>query len=169
MNNTISKIAAMLLMAITAMAFTSCENDDIDEAYDLNGIWQGSIYGNYYSDRYDYGNNWDTEIRFVQDGTFSNGGWGEEVDYSIDGRRYYRSDFIWEVRNGRIYMDYNDGYRIIIHDYELYSRGGIRRFKGMFEDYDTGERLASFDLVKTNDWSDWAKKHNAVFEASGQK
>ena len=73
------------------------------------------------------------------------------------------------MRNGRIYMDYNDGYRIIIHDYDLYSRGGIRRFKGIFENYDTGERLASFDLVKTNDWSYRAKKHNAVFEASGQK
>lgn len=32
------------------------------------------------------------------------------------------------------------------------------RFKGVFEDYDNGNQLASFDLVKVYEWGDYSKK-----------
>ena len=35
------------------------------------------------------------------------------------------------------------------------------RFKGVFEDYDTGEQLASFDLVKVYEWGDYSKKQTS--------
>ena len=72
-----------IAIAIVAMATMSgCTDDDTQQAYDLNGYWQGSIQGDYYSDRYGGGDSWDTEIWFVQDGDFSNGGYGREIDYA---------------------------------------------------------------------------------------
>ena len=42
-----------IAIAIVAMATMSgCTDDDTQQAYDLNGYWQGSIQGDYYSDRY---------------------------------------------------------------------------------------------------------------------
>lgn len=154
-----------LVMAVfTVFSHASCTDDDVDQAYDMNGIWQGTIQGEYYNDRYGRDGQWDTEIQFVQDGDFSNGGYGYEEDYSYYWNRVYRSKFYWEVRNGRILLDYDDGYRIIIRDYELYSVGRGMRFRGYLDDWDTGETLASFNLVKVSDWTDWAKKHNAAFD-----
>lgn len=146
----------MLLLALSATMLTACDSDDIedmDQAYDMNGIWQGTIEGNYYYDRYQSSDNsWDTEIQFVQDGDFSNGGYGVEEDYSYTTGRVSRSQFYWEVRNGKILLDYDDGYRVIIRDYELYSVGSGMRFRGYFDDHDTGEQLASFNLVKVSEW-----------------
>ena len=106
-----------IAIAIVAMATMSgCTDDDTQQAYDLNGYWQGSIQGDYYSDRYGGGDSWDTEIWFVQDGDFSNGGYGREIDYARYSGIVSDVEFVWEVRNGRIYIDYDDGYRIIIRD-----------------------------------------------------
>ncbi len=159
MKRLFGNIGTMMMIIFTAITLTSCD-EDTEMAYDLDGIWQGTIYGNYYNDRYGYSEDWDTEIKFVQNGDFSRGGWGEERDWDYRGR-CYTNQFNWSVRNGRIYLDYNDGYRIIIDRYDLYSRGGTLRFKGVFEDYDTGEQLASFDLVKVYEWGDYSKKQTS--------
>lgn len=153
----------MLMVALTVFSLTSCQDDDIDQAYDMNGIWQGTIQGEYYHDRYGRDGRWDTEIQFVQDGDFSRGGYGVEVDYSYYTGRAYESRFYWEVRNGRILLDYDDGYSVIIRDYELYYIGSGMRFRGYFDNYRTGEAMASFSLVKVSDWTDWAKKHTSSF------
>lgn len=156
-----------IIMVLTAMAtMTACTSDDAQQAYDLNGYWQGSIQGDYYSDRYGGSGSWDTEIWFVQDGDFSNGGYGREIDYARYSGYVNDVEFDWEVRNGRIYIDYQDGYHIVIRDYELYSRGNSEHFRGYFENWDTGETLAAFDLIKVGGWSDWAKKHTPDFGAT---
>lgn len=156
---TIRHFATLLLLFATAIfTLSSCTDDDADQAYDMNGYWQGTIYGNYYSNRYHTSDTWDTEIWFVQDGVFSNGGTGREIDYDRYGHSY-SSDFDWTVRNGRIYMEFDDGYRIIIRDYELYSRGNSMRFRGYFDEYYSGQQLATFDLIKTNGWRSYAKMH----------
>lgn len=157
-------LTMLMLLAMTAITLTGCTDDDVDQAYDMNGIWSGTIQGNYYTDR--YGNDdYDTDIRFVQDGDFSRGGYGEERDYPRWGGRPVYSRFYWEVRNGRILIEYEDGYRVVIRDYDLYSRGNRMRFRGYFDDCYTGEQMAWFDLVKVSDWADdyWAKKHDADF------
>ena len=141
----------MMLMAM--MTMTSCERDsDADLAYDLEGVWQGSIQGNYYSYRRG-SNDYDTEISFTRRDSY--GGTGYEIDYNYRTGRYIRNYFDWTVRNNRIILDYDDGYSVIVHDYEVYSVRGVLRLKGYFQDYDTGEDLAYFDLVKVVDSDDY--------------
>lgn len=76
----------VFMVAIAALSFTACDEEyaeDVDEAIDLSGIWEGAIYGNYYYDRYgERYEDWDTEIQFVQDDRYSRDGVGHEVDYS---------------------------------------------------------------------------------------
>ena len=127
-----TNIAVALMAVLTMTAFTSCD-EDADIAYDLDGIWQGTIIGDFYSDRYgttrtDY----DTEICFYQSSTFSRSGTGYEIDR--------------ESWSGHI--SYSDGYKIVIRDWETYYMGNTMRFRGYFEDYYTGETVASFNLIK---------------------
>lgn len=143
-----TNIAVALMAVFTMTALTSCDRDS-DIAYDLDGIWQGTIIGNYYADRYgttrtDY----DTEIRFYQDGVFSRGGTGYEIDRESWTGRISQFDFEWRVRDGRIYITYDDGYRVVIRDWETYYVNNTMRFRGYFDDYETGEQMASFNLVK---------------------
>lgn len=164
MKTMIERIGLMMLVLLSALTLTSCD-EDTETAYDLDGIWQGTINGNYYQDRYGYTESWDTEIRFYQDGDFSRGGSGEERDWDYRGK-CYSSRFDWKVRNGRIYLYYDDGYNIVIDRYDLYWRSNTQRFRGYFEDFDTGDQLASFDLVKVVDWHDFSKKSqdNGLFD-----
>lgn len=156
MKTMIERIGLMMMVLLSALTLTSCD-EDTETAYDLDGIWQGTINGNYYQDRYGYTESWDTEIRFYQKGDFSRGGSGEERDWDYRGK-CYSSRFDWKVRNGRIYLYYDDGYNIVIDRYDLYWRSNTQRFRGYFEDFDTGDQLASFDLVKVVDWHDFSKK-----------
>ena len=164
MKTMIERIGLMMMVLLSALTLTSCD-EDTETAYDLYGIWQGTINGNYYQDRYGYTESWDTEIRFYQDGDFSRGGSGEERDWDYRGK-CYSSRFDWKVRNGRIYLYYDDGYNIVIDRYDLYWRSNTQRFRGYFEDFDTGDQLASFDLVKVVDWHDFSKKSqdNGLFD-----
>ena len=164
MKTMIERIGLMIMVLLSALTLTSCD-EDTETAYDLDGIWQGTINGNYYQDRYGYTESWDTEIRFYQNGDFSRGGSGEERDWDYRGK-CYSSRFDWKVRNGRIYLYYDDGYNIVIDRYDLYWRSNTQRFRGYFEDFDTGDQLASFDLVKVVDWHDFSKKSqdNGLFD-----
>ena len=81
MNKTSHYLKTIVLSLVAVLAMASCTDDDTQQAYDLNGYWMGSIQGDYYSDRYGGYDTWDTEIWFVQDGDFSNGGYGREIDY----------------------------------------------------------------------------------------
>ncbi|MDD6009745.1 MAG: hypothetical protein PUC25_10245 [Prevotellaceae bacterium] len=164
MKTMIERMGLMMMVLLSALTLTSCD-EDTETAYDLDGIWQGTINGNYYQDRYGYTESWDTEIRFYQNGDFSRGGSGEERDWDYRGK-CYSSRFDWKVRNGRIYLYYDDGYNIVIDRYDLYWRSNTQRFRGYFEDFDTGDQLASFDLVKVVDWHDFSKKSqdNGLFD-----
>ena len=164
MKTMIERIGLMMMVLLSALTLTSCD-EDTETAYDLDGIWQGTINGNYYQDRYGYTESWDTEIRFYQDGDFSRGGSGGERVWDYRGK-CYSSRFDWKVRNGRIYLYYDDGYNIVIDRYDLYWRSNTQRFRGYFEDFDTGDQLASFDLVKVVDWHDFSKKSqdNGLFD-----
>ncbi|MGN0281492.1 MAG: hypothetical protein ACI4B3_04225 [Prevotella sp.] len=159
MKRLVSNIGLMTMILFTALTMTSCD-EDVETAWDLEGIWQGTINGNYYMDRYGNSESWDTEIRFYQYGDFSNGGTGEERDWDYRGRCYH-SSFDWKVRNGRIYMYYDDGYNIIIDRYDLYWRGSTQRFRGYFDNFNTGENMAYFDLVKVTEWHDYSNKNTS--------
>lgn len=161
MKKIVTHIAMSIFAIMIAVCFTSCD-DDVDTAYDLNGIWEGTIYGDYYYNRYGSAiatTEWDTQILFDQNGDFSSGGSGVEVDYNRTTREVTRSTFTWKVSNGRIYITYwENPYKVVINDYELYSRAGSPRFKGNFLNWDTGEEIATFDLIKTSGLANWAKQ-----------
>ena len=65
----------MFILVMTVMTFASCD-EDRDLAYDLEGVWQGTITGNYYSYRGYASNDYDTEIMFRQPDSWSKGGDG---------------------------------------------------------------------------------------------
>lgn len=138
-----------LMVICTMMAMTSCDSD-ADLAYDLDGIWSGELASEFYDYRYGQHmtDRYDTEITFYQDGDFSRGGTGVEVDYNLNTGRASRDYFDWRVRNGRIYLYYNDGSSVVIRDYDIYTVGSTLRFRGYFDSADDGSTLAAFNLVK---------------------
>ena len=126
------KMFTMLMMAMMALAFTSCEDEAI--AYDLEGTWRGEMQisskynGRIYNSTY-------TEITFDRNPYEYAGGSGTWVDYYDDagwGSNYVANHITWEVsnrviriwfRNERTYME--------IHDYSL----NDSRFEGtIYED-----------------------------------
>ena len=46
-----SKFGLMMMIILSAFTLTSCD-EDTEMAWDLDGIWQGTINGDYYDDRY---------------------------------------------------------------------------------------------------------------------
>ena len=109
----------MFILVMTVMTLASCD-EDRDLAYDLEGVWQGTITGNYYSYRGYASNDYDTEIMFRQPDSWSKGGDGYEIDYNYETRRYTKVYFDWVVRDGKIILRYDDGQKVIIRDFETY-------------------------------------------------
>ena len=137
-----------LIGALMITTFTSCDKDTM-LAWDLDGLWSGTIIGDYYYDRYGLvGDIYDTEIYFYQSGEFSKGGTGYQIDRNRETRRYTRYEFDWRVKNQKIYIYYDDNYEAVIRDYEIYDVGRTSHFRGFLDDAYDGTQLASFDLVK---------------------
>ena len=151
-----------LMMVLTMTTLTSCDKDTM-LAIDLDGIWSGTVIGDYYYDRYGLaGDVYDTEICFNQDGEFSRGGTGYQIDRNRMTRQYTRYTFEWKVSNKRIHIFYNDGYEIVIRDYEIYEVNRTLRFRGYFDDAYDGTQLASFDLVKISSMRSVTNEEGAV-------
>ena len=156
MKRIFTQFTMVMMTLVMAMTMTSCD-EDVDQAYDLNGTWEGWIRTTRMSDRFNnYTEDWETTIIFEQDGDFSRGGYGIEYDYSPRGNRHV-NEFEWQVRNGRIYIYYDDGTDIVIDHYSQTSN----RFSGIFCDARTFEDVASFQLIKTDDNRYWAKTRSA--------
>lgn len=140
----------ILMALVTMVAFSSCDEDS-DIAYDLDGAWSGTVVGDYYYYRYgkEYVTyqDWDTYIEFKQDSPFATSGEGYEYDENRRTGQWSEVYFDWQVRNGKIYISYDDGTDVVIRDYEVYQTRGVMRFRGYFEDY-RGNDIASFDFIK---------------------
>lgn len=142
------KILTILFVAVTAMTFVSCDDDKI--ARSLDGIWEGNVaqaYFNYHvSSNYQYVN-----FQFYADPTQYARGTGVERDYSGSTSGYYtytdEYEFTFEVKNGRIYLYYEDGADVVIRNYELHDD----HFSGEFLDTQ-GNFLATFDLYRVTNW-----------------
>lgn len=132
----------VLLMAAMTFTFTSCDDEDEEIAYSLEGVWKGSIVSGYYNRYGDYRESYtDTQIEFYNDPYSYASGSGREVDYNRNGWTDVVY-FDYAVRNGNIYLDYEDGSRVAIYKWGMY----YDTFEGEFHDYRTGEYLASFKL-----------------------
>lgn len=144
-----------LMGALMMTTLTSCDKDTM-LAWDLDGLWSGTIIGDYYYDRYGLaGDIYDTEIYFYQNGDFSRGGTGYQVDQNRETRRYTRYNFVWKVRDQKIYISYNPGattyHDVVIREYEIYDVGRTSHFRGYLDDAYDGTQLGSFDLVKVSE------------------
>lgn len=142
----ILNIATYIIMAMISFTLYSCEDEDI--AQTLDGIWEGEVATEYFSYRWGTRTEYQAvDIEFYVDPYRYARGTGVEYDY--DSRYYYTEcGFYFEVYNGIIYLDYDDGSQVAIRNYRLTDN----RFSGEFINYRTGEYLASFNFVKVNNW-----------------
>ena len=136
------KIYTMLMMAMMALAFTSCEDEYIADT--LEGTWSGNMYISSYWD----GRTYDvtrTEITFDIDPFRFTKGSGYWVDYYRGAPWDYVANHIdWSVKNGVIYVYFReDGDWIEICDYHLNSN----RFYGTIYD---GDNTVDFELYCTS-------------------
>ncbi|MBQ2535289.1 MAG: hypothetical protein Q4D25_04660 [Bacteroidales bacterium] len=152
---------SIIAVAGLCMMFTSCSNDDTEEAMVLSGQWQGDFgmyYGYTYPDGfYDEFDSYDTDLIFYPDYDYATHGYGYQVDWysnvpnangnvSPYSRLSYR--FNWSVVNGRINLTYPGypEYNTTIRDYRLNNN----HFTGYF-----GNTDSYFDLIKIADYYSW--------------
>lgn len=154
---------AMMLM-LAGFAMTSCDTDE-EITCRLTGVnWEGDM-DTYYSNRWGESlldGEYRTVWRFEADCHDSYGcatrGHGYEVDYDLHDRRNRAySSFYWEVRNGDIYIEYDDPtwnpVRIDWNNYTLtYSH-----FHGTMYDWDN--RIYDFRLYANSSWR-WDDYHD---------
>ena len=156
------KLSILLLAALAAlMTLTSCDKDNM-QAWTLDGTWTGYI-DTYYADRWGWtGESYNTSMFFNKTNTY--GGNGYQVDYNVNDpyRGYYYCDFVWDVRNGVIYIDYADSWNTVrIYDYTLNSS----RFAGFMDD--GTHRDIRFSFVY-NGRFDWGRYRGGYYYAPEQ-
>lgn len=137
-------------MVLVATTFVSCELDEW-LAYELEGIWEGEVATEYFSNRYGKKVEYQyVQIEFDKDPRYYAAGDGEECDYDRNGR-YVRCRFQYKVRNNVIYINYADRTHVAIYNYRL-NHG---YFEGQFCDYRSTSRpivLADFRFQKVSRW-----------------
>ena len=144
-------IIAVIIMAMTATMFASCD-DDNDIAYTLDGVWEGYMYkqsnynGRYYTSS-------SSILQFDQDPYRYAQGTGRWIDYYSDAPWDYFASYIrWKVENRTIiiYSEKENQY-YYISNYRLYDN----YFEGYIGDeYGQGQH---FKLTKTasRNWRDY--------------
>jgi hypothetical protein len=143
MKSKMTKLLAMFAVAISAMTFTSCD-DDADVAYLLEGAWSGNMYvhssynGHIYDATY-------TEIEFFRDYDSGDGVW---IDYYSNAPWDYVANHItWRVVDQNIYIHFvEDGVNAVIYDYSIDYVHGEKRFTGYIEI--EGGDYADFSLTQ---------------------
>lgn len=135
-----------LVMALSVFTLSSCEDDEI--AQTLDGIWEGEVAKEYFSHRWGVQTEYYVVgMEFYADPYRYAQGRGIEYDYLYNGNHTH-CFFDYEVRNGIIYIDYEDDTHVAIRDYHLSNN----HFKGVFIDYYSGYEIATFDFVKVTNW-----------------
>ncbi len=136
-----------------AFSLTSCDEDH-EIAFELDGTWRGQVEsskGPFYVD-----------IRFYQSG-FSKHGTGYEVDEEVYGNGYSRAKFNWSVDNGCIFMNYDDGSRVVIADYTL--RSG--QLTGRLQNARNGWKLGYIHLVRLSN-NNYDNGYNSYYSKKDQ-
>ena len=149
------KIYTYLLMAVMAMttfAFASCEVEDREIAYTLEGTWKGNMYiTSYYGGRgYDATY---SEVTFLKDPGRYSSGTGYWVDYYSDAPWDYVACHIeWTVDWGTIKVYFvEEDTSFSIYDYRLNND----RFYGTIRD---NGQTVDFELVHTSspNWNNYS-------------
>lgn len=139
------KIITLLSMATLlsfCAVFTSCSDRDADEAMVLRGEWTGDWKMSYETHlghvfTADY-----TDIVFYTNSSYTNRGYGYQVDfYSYGPYTEIYSRFNWSINGGVIYITYPDDHWYDTEIYEYYLND--RHFTGYL-----GDSYLYFDLTK---------------------
>ena len=140
---------AMMLIALAAFTFTSCEDERIADS--LEGTWSGNMYVSSYYHGHDYYAT-HTEITFSIDPFRFTKGSGYWVDYYSGAPWDYVANHIsWSVDNARIYINFiEEGSSVVIADYRLSNN----RFTGYIAD---GDNDVYFDLthISSPNWDNY--------------
>lgn len=152
-------IYTMLMMAMMAMVFTSCENDE-HIAYTLEGTWKGNMYISSYYDGMVYDAT-TTEITFLRDpGTYSSG-LGYWVDYYSNAPWDYVANHIeWTVSYGTIKIYFvEEDISMEIWDYSL----DMDYFEGSLRD---GDSMVDFSLYHTSspNWNNYRWGYDSWYD-----
>ena len=127
----------MSFMLMASLGFTSCEfNPDEGIGYEISGHWFGDL-DMYFGNEKAIG----SEIEFIPVGWGYSRGRGIEIDYYRYGsERHY---FDWSIRNGVIYMVFDDPQLdCAIVDYRL----SYNYFSGCIANYYTLQNMTPFNL-----------------------
>lgn len=136
------KIFTFLFLAVTAMTFVSCDDDEI--AATLDGVWEGQVsVGRWNSYQY-------VDIEFSRQG-YSDG-YGMEYDYQGNSGAYIDCPFTFKVTNGTIFMEYDDGSRVAIRNYSLTDTQFSGDFYEWVGSYSIGSYIAHFEFYKVTSW-----------------
>lgn len=137
-------VMTIAIICLGGLLLTNC-NSDIRESRTLSGEWQG-YWGMYYE--YEYRgriyvfDSYASDVVFYPNHEYATYGDGYQVDWYRTGP-YSRISlhFLWEIRNGRIFMSYpgNHMYDAEIYDYFL----NDYEFYGFF-----GNSNERFDMIK---------------------
>ena len=137
------KLYTMMMMAMMALVFTSCEDDE-HIAYTLEGTWSGNMYiSSYYDGRtYDATR---TEITFLKDPYTYSSGSGYWVDYYSGAPwDYVANNIDWTVDWGTIKIHFvEENTYMEIYDYRL----NTNNFYGTIYD---GDSRVEFELYNTS-------------------
>ena len=149
---TMKKLYTLMMMAVMALAFTSCEDEMIADT--LEGTWSGNMYVSSYYNGHDYYAT-RTEITFSIDPFRFTRGSGYWVDYYSGAPWDYVANHIdWRVDNGRIYVHfYEDNTSVVIADYHLTDS----HFTGYIADGDNDVHfnLTHIDSPNWNRYNRW--------------
>ena len=155
------KIYTMLMMAMMALAFTSCEDDE-SIAYTLEGTWKGNMYISSYWDGYTYDATY-SEVTFLKDPYTYSSGAGYWVDYYSNAPWDYVANHIeWKVNYGRIYIYFiEERTSLEIRDYHL----DYNRFYGTI--YENGHAV-DFELYNASHpytyWDDYRWGYDSWYD-----
>lgn len=141
----------------TLFTLTSCDTDQKIANYLITGNWKGNL-DTYYTNRWgdafldgEYYTVWRFEPGGYDDWGYVTSGYGTEADYNVyDDREFAYSSFRWEVRNGNIYIYYDDptwnDVRIDWYEYTI----SYSHFHGTMYDWDN--RAYDFNLYSNSSW-----------------
>lgn len=151
------------LLCCGMLTLTSCD-EDIADAVDLSGEWEGNM-GMYYTD--DYGKTYDahnTYIAFYPDYEYATHGYGEEIDYFLERSGcpiYYQNFYIeWRIRDQVLYLTYPGAPEL---DIALYDYRFIKsRTRLLFTIHDVPYELRKLSDFYHNDWYWWDHDDNIM-------
>lgn len=163
------KAISFFILAITALIFTSCNNEDNILANALDGIWEGEVRTEYFNYRWhETVEEFQTvDIEFYKDPYRYAKGEGVERDYTYINERtgvahYVECGFWYEVKFGVIYIYYDDGTDVQIYNYSVSGN----KFTGVFRDR-YGNYLSDFVFYRVNNWRNDRYRYT-VLSRSGQ-